>query len=82
MQIRLVKKRIGTTLTATLTFKAYSDEEAADLRKVVLALRHAGNIEALTEVTEVIEDLGKLGYAGELLKETRNTKEFQLSKAT
>jgi len=74
MKIRLSKKKNSVSLRIS----AQSDDEAVDLKDAVLAM---GEKEASWDsCVKAAELLAERGYTGEVTKETRNTKEFTLSK--
>lgn len=78
MKIRLVQK--GKSLT--LSIKASnSGDEGVDLKEAVIAMGlKAAEQQPVKAITDLVETLAKLGYSGALTKETRNTKEFTITK--
>jgi hypothetical protein len=74
MKIRVVKKRGSFSVS----FRAMNGGEGVDLKDVVLGMAKS-HPDAL--VTDAVEELGKLGYTGELIKESPNVKEFSVKKA-
>lgn len=73
MKIKLTKKRNSVSVR----FSAESSQEGVDLKDLVMAAADAPSEELLSKS---IEGLERLGYRGGITKETRNTREFILTK--
>ena len=74
MKIRLSKK--GDSVTIRFSAKARGNE-GVDLKDALLATGMTAGGDAIEKLVEMLADRG---YRSELTKETKNTKEFTLSK--
>ena len=74
MKIKLVKKK----RSMTVSFRAQNGAEGVDLKDVVMAMAKSS---PTLLVTDAIDELGKRGYAGDLVKESPNVKDYVIKKA-